>query len=135
MPLWPGCAATSAARALPRRVARADSGLSAKDSVRFWAGRLQPVSRLVQSSRTGSQLRTGMGESRCSMAVMLLNVIAGGRRYIRQAPGEKENPLETVIIKGFFIRGTASDVESEVHYIPVLDDVFLAFQSPLAGFL
>src|SRR5690606_19356740 len=85
--------------------------------------------------RTGSQLRAGMGESRCSMAVMVLNVIAGGRRYIRQAPGEKEKPLETVIIKGFCIRGTASDVESEVHYIPVLDDVFLAFQAPLAGFL
>src|SRR5690606_8228835 len=28
-----------------------------------------------------------------------------------------------------------SDVEAEVHHVAILDDVFLAFQAPFAGFL
>src|SRR5690606_35753039 len=49
--------------------------------------------------------------------------------------GAKKKPLGTVIARGYLFKQSASDVESEVHHIPVLDDVFLAFQAPFTGFL
>src|SRR5689334_18614321 len=38
-------------------------------------------------------------------------------------------------IDGHAVRGIASDVEPEVHDVAFADDVFLAFQAQLAGFL
>ena len=58
-----------------------------------------------------------------------------GWSLIKQSSADVKSPCSLKAGRGFYDKRNALDVEAEVDYVTILDDVFLTFQAPFSGFL